>query len=200
MLVGLQGSGKTTTVAKLARYLKKDKKRSPYLVPADVYRPAAIEQLKILGQELELPVYDSNPENSPVAICQQALEEAKKKFCDLLLIDTAGRLHIDEELMHELTAIKDAVRPHQILFVADSMTGQDAVNQALGFDGKLDLSRNHSDQARRRRARRRCAVDPPDGRQADPVFRHRRKARRSRTVLSRTAWPRESSAWATCSR
>ena len=140
MLVGLQGSGKTTTLAKLARHLKKDKKRSPYLVPADIYRPAAIEQLKILGKELELPVYDSNPENSPVAICRQALDEAKKKFCDVLLIDTAGRLHIDEELMQELTAIKDAVRPHQILFVADSMTGQDAVNQALGFDGKLDLS------------------------------------------------------------
>jgi len=140
MLVGLQGSGKTTTLAKLARHLRKDKKRSPYLVPADIYRPAAIEQLKILGKELELPVYDSNPENSPVAICRQALDEAKKKFYDVLLIDTAGRLHIDEELMHELTAIKDAVRPHQILFVADSMTGQDAVNQALGFDDKLDLS------------------------------------------------------------
>jgi len=140
MLVGLQGSGKTTTVAKLARYLKKEKKRSPYLVPADVYRPAAIEQLKILAGELQLPVYDANPEKSPVAICQQALEEAKRKFCDRLLIDTAGRLHIDEELMQELSAIKDAVRPHQILFVADSMTGQDAVNQAIGFDGKLGLS------------------------------------------------------------
>ena len=140
MLVGLQGSGKTTTVAKLARYLKNEKKRSPYLVPADIYRPAAIEQLKILGKELELPVYDSNPENSPVAICRQALEEAKKKFCDVLLVDTAGRLHIDEELMQELSAIKDTVKPHQILFVADSMTGQDAVNQALGFDGKLGIS------------------------------------------------------------
>ncbi|HEY7217060.1 MAG TPA: signal recognition particle protein [Candidatus Binatia bacterium] len=140
MLVGLQGSGKTTTVAKLARYLKKDKKRTPYLVPADIYRPAAIEQLKILGRELELPVHDSKPENSPVTICRQALDEAKRKLCDVLLVDTAGRLHIDDELMQELAAIKDAVRPHQILFVADSMTGQDAVNQALGFDGKLDLS------------------------------------------------------------
>jgi signal recognition particle subunit SRP54 len=140
MLVGLQGSGKTTTVAKLARYLKNEKKRSPYLVPADIYRPAAIEQLKILGKELELPVHDSNPETSPVVICRQALEEAKKKFCDVLLIDTAGRLHIDDELMQELSAIKDAVKPHQILFVADSMTGQDAVNQALGFDGKLGVS------------------------------------------------------------
>jgi len=140
MLVGLQGSGKTTTVAKLARYLKKEKQRNPYLVSADVYRPAAIDQLKILGKELDLPVYDSNPTTSPVAICRQALEEAKRKLCDVLLIDTAGRLHIDEELMQELSAIKDAVRPHQILFVADSMTGQDAVNQAMGFDSKLALS------------------------------------------------------------
>jgi len=140
MLVGLQGSGKTTTLAKLARYLKKEKKRAPYLVPADIYRPAAIEQLKILGNELELPVHDSDPQLSAVAICQRALQEAKRKFCDVMLIDTAGRLHIDAELMDELGAIKDAVRPHQILFVADSMTGQDAVNQALGFDSRLDLS------------------------------------------------------------
>jgi signal recognition particle subunit SRP54 len=140
MLVGLQGSGKTTTLAKLARHLRKDHKRSPYLVPADIYRPAAIEQLKILGQELELPVHNSNPELSPVVLCQQALEEAKKRFCDVLLIDTAGRLHIDEELMQELLSIKDAVRPHQILFVADAMTGQDAVNQASGFDSQLGLT------------------------------------------------------------
>jgi signal recognition particle subunit SRP54 len=140
MLVGLQGSGKTTTLAKLARHLKKDEKRTPYLVPADVYRPAAIEQLKILGAEIELPVYDSNPQSSPVAICKQALEEAKKRFCDILLIDTAGRLHIDEELMRELQQIKGAVNPHQVLFVADSMTGQDAVNQAIGFDQQLGVS------------------------------------------------------------
>jgi signal recognition particle subunit SRP54 len=140
MLVGLQGSGKTTTLAKLARHLKRDQKRTPYLVPADVYRPAAIEQLKILGAEVELPVYDSNPQSSPVAICKQALDEAKKRFCDLLLIDTAGRLHIDEDLMHELQLIKGAVSPHQILFVADAMTGQDAVNQAIGFDQQLGIS------------------------------------------------------------
>lgn len=140
MLVGLQGSGKTTTLAKLARYLKRDKKRSPYLVPADVYRPAAIEQLKILGSELDLPVHDSNTQTTPVEICKQALVEAKKRFCDLLLIDTAGRLHIDDELMEELTEIKAAVNPHQILFVADAMTGQDAVNQAMGFDRQLDFT------------------------------------------------------------
>jgi signal recognition particle subunit SRP54 len=140
MLVGLQGSGKTTTLAKLAKHLKKDQKRTPYLVPADVYRPAAIEQLKILGAEIELPVYDSNPQTSPVAICKQALDEAKRRFCDLLLIDTAGRLHIDQELMQELKLIKSAVTPHQILFVADAMTGQDAVNQAIGFDQELGVS------------------------------------------------------------
>ena len=140
MLVGLQGSGKTTTLAKLARHLKKDKKRSPYLVSADVYRPAAIEQLKILGREIDLPVHDSDPDVSPILLCQQALDAAKKRFCDVLLIDTAGRLHIDDELMQELTAIKSAVKPHHILFVADAMTGQDAVNQAMGFDGKLNLT------------------------------------------------------------
>lgn len=140
MLVGLQGSGKTTTLAKLAQHLRKDKKRSPYLVPADIYRPAAIDQLKILGRELELPVHDSDPGISPVVLCQQALEAAKQRFCDVLLIDTAGRLHIDEELMQELSSIKNTVSPHQILFVADAMTGQDAVNQAIGFDGKLGLT------------------------------------------------------------
>ena len=140
MLVGLQGSGKTTTLAKLARHLTRNQKRTPYLVPADVYRPAAIEQLKILGAEIQLPVYDSNPQISPVTICKQALDEAKKRFCDLLLIDTAGRLHIDEELMQELKLIKTAVNPHQILFVADAMTGQDAVNQAIGFDQQLGVS------------------------------------------------------------
>ncbi len=140
MLVGLQGSGKTTTLAKLARYLNREKKRSPYLVSADIYRPAAIEQLKILGQELNIPVHDTSLEKSPVLICQEAWAEAKRQFCDLLLIDTAGRLHIDEELMQELKSIKEALRPHHILFVADAMTGQDAVNQAQGFNEWLDFT------------------------------------------------------------
>ncbi len=140
MLVGLQGSGKTTTLAKLARYLKRDKKKSPYLISADIYRPAAIDQLRILGCELELPVYDADTHTTPVVLCQRALEEAKRRFCDTLLIDTAGRLHIDDELMQELAAIKASVPPHHILFVADAMTGQDAVNQALGFDQQLGLT------------------------------------------------------------
>jgi len=140
MLVGLQGSGKTTTLAKLGLYFQREKKRKAYLVSADIYRPAAIEQLKILGQELNIPVHDTSLEKSPVLICQEALAEAKRQFSDLLLIDTAGRLHIDDALMQELKAIKQALQPHHILLVADAMTGQDAVNQAQGFNEWLDFT------------------------------------------------------------
>ncbi|MGH7833906.1 MAG: signal recognition particle protein, partial [Candidatus Binatia bacterium] len=140
MLVGLQGSGKTTTAAKLAHYLKREKKRNPYLVPADVYRPAAIDQLKILGSNLNIPVHPSTADQSPVAICKQALQEARSRFHDTLLIDTAGRLHIAEELMQEVMAIKQAVQPHHILMVADAMTGQDAVNQAQGFNDRIEIT------------------------------------------------------------
>jgi len=140
MLVGLQGSGKTTTLAKLALHLKREKKRNPYLVSADIYRPAAIEQLKILGRELDIPVHDTHPETPPVVICQESLEEAKRHLCDILLIDTAGRLHIDDELMQELKSIKEALHPYHILLVADAMTGQDAVNQAQGFNDWLDVT------------------------------------------------------------
>lgn len=140
MLVGLQGSGKTTTLAKLARYLHREKKRKPYLVSADVYRPAAIEQLGILGRELDLPVHPSKPEKRPLEICREAWEEAKSQLCDLLLVDTAGRLHIDDELMQELKSIKEALEPRHILLVADAMTGQDAVRQAQGFNQWLDLT------------------------------------------------------------
>ncbi|MEE9549582.1 MAG: signal recognition particle protein [Candidatus Binatia bacterium] len=140
LLAGLQGSGKTTTAAKLALYLKKEKKRTPYLVSADVYRPAAIEQLKILAGEIEIPVHGSNPETPPVAICQEALAEARRQRLDLLLIDTAGRLHVDTELMNELQSIQGALQPHQVLLVADSMTGQVAVNLAQSFDQWLNLT------------------------------------------------------------
>ncbi len=140
LLVGLQGSGKTTTIAKLAGYLKKEKKRTPYLVPADVHRPAAIEQLKVLAGELNVPVYDSNPDTPPVVICREALEEARKHICDLVLIDTAGRLHIDTELMNELKEIQGSLTPHHILLVVDAMTGQDAVNQAQQFNESVDLT------------------------------------------------------------
>jgi signal recognition particle subunit SRP54 len=138
MLVGLQGSGKTTTTGKLAVYLRK-KGRKPYLVPADIYRPAAIEQLNKLGDQLSVPVFPSNKEMDPVKICQEARTAAHRELCDTLLIDTAGRLHIDEELMTELCRIKDAVKPSDILLVADAMTGQDAVNIAESFNNTLDI-------------------------------------------------------------
>jgi signal recognition particle subunit SRP54 len=139
MLVGLQGSGKTTSCGKLALFLQK-KKRSPFLVPADVYRPAAIEQLKILGNQIGIPVFDTDPGADPVEICRQAVRYAERNGYDTVLLDTAGRLHIDEELMEELRRIKEAVDPADILLVADAMTGQDAVNVANAFHKKLSLT------------------------------------------------------------
>ena len=140
MIVGLQGGGKTTTVAKLARYLKTQRARSPYLVPADVYRPAAVEQLTTLGAQVGVPVHPTPPGADPVEVCRAAREAAKNQACDVVLIDTAGRLHIDDELMQELERIRAAVEPHQTLLVVDAMTGQDAVNVASGFHGRLSLS------------------------------------------------------------
>ncbi|HDM09461.1 MAG: signal recognition particle protein [Deltaproteobacteria bacterium] len=139
MLVGLQGSGKTTTAAKLAALMKK-KGRHPYLVPADVYRPAAIEQLKKLGQQISVPVHDADSSHKPEDICIEARMAAGGQGSDLLIIDTAGRLHIDEALMEELVRIKDKMLPQEILLVADAMTGQDAVNVAKRFNEVLDIS------------------------------------------------------------
>jgi signal recognition particle subunit SRP54 len=139
MLVGLQGSGKTTSCGKLALFLQK-KKRTPFLVPADVYRPAAIEQLKVLGSQIGIPVFDSDPGADPVEICREAVRYAELNGYDTVLLDTAGRLHIDEELMEELRGIKTAVDPADILLVADAMTGQDAVNVAKAFHQKLSLT------------------------------------------------------------
>jgi signal recognition particle subunit SRP54 len=138
MLVGLQGSGKTTTAGKLARKLRKDG-RKPFLVPMDVYRPAAIDQLQKLGGELDVPVFPSTPEMDPVEIGRQARETAASHGADLLLLDTAGRLHVDAELMDELVRIRDVVNPADILLVADAMTGQDAVNIAKSLDQTLDI-------------------------------------------------------------
>jgi signal recognition particle subunit SRP54 len=138
MLVGLQGSGKTTTAGKLAVFLRK-KGRRPYLVPADIYRPAAIDQLHRLGEQLDVPVFPSSLEMDPVQICQEARRTAHQEGCDTLLLDTAGRLHIDEALMAELFRIKATVKPSDILLVADAMTGQDAVNIAKSFDKTLDI-------------------------------------------------------------
>lgn len=138
MLTGLQGAGKTTTAGKLAVYLRKQGK-NPYLVPADIYRPAAIDQLKTVARQIGVPVFDSDPEMSPVDICSKARIAAQQQGCDTLILDTAGRLHIDEELMDELVRIKKAVNPSDILLVADAMTGQDAVNIAGAFNDALDI-------------------------------------------------------------
>ena len=139
MLAGLQGSGKTTTAAKLAKSLK-SKGRRPYLVPADVYRPAAIDQLMILGESIGVEVHPSESSQNPVAICRNALIAAGEKNLNTVIIDTAGRLHIDQELMEELRQIKVQTEPAEILFVADAMTGQDAVTVAEKFKNDLDLT------------------------------------------------------------
>jgi len=139
MLVGLQGSGKTTTCGKLARYLKGERRR-PLMVPADVYRPAAIEQLKTLGRQLSLEVFPSRADQDPVDICSEAMKYAGLSGLDTVIIDTAGRLQIDDYLMNELVRIKEAVQPREILFVADAMTGQEAVNVATGFNDRLDIT------------------------------------------------------------
>ena len=138
MLVGLHGCGKTTTTGKLARYFQEKKKR-PYLVPADVYRPAAIDQLQRLGQELKVDFYRPDPSQKPLDICAKAREIAFKQGHDLMLIDTAGRLHIDEALMLELREIKAHIKPKEVLLVADAMTGQDAVTIAKSFSERLGI-------------------------------------------------------------
>ncbi len=140
MLVGLQGSGKTTTAGKIANFLRNKYKRSPLLVPADVYRPAAIQQLEKIAKELNIISFPSTTKDDPVKIATDSINFALKHSCDTILIDTAGRLHIDEKLMNELVNIKKAVNPTEILFVADSMTGQEAVNIAKEFDEKIDIT------------------------------------------------------------
>ncbi|MDR3074042.1 MAG: signal recognition particle protein [Deltaproteobacteria bacterium] len=139
MMVGLQGSGKTTSTAKIAGKLR-DGNHRPYLVPVDVYRPAAIDQLTMLARQLDMPVYPSSPDMNPVDIAVDAVKKAEEAGCDVLLLDTAGRLHIDSELMRELAAIKAKTAPAEILFVADAMTGQDAVTVAEAFNNELAVT------------------------------------------------------------
>ncbi|MHB8764516.1 MAG: signal recognition particle protein [Deferrisomatales bacterium] len=140
LLVGLQGSGKTTSAGKLALHLKRAHRRRPFLVPADVYRPAAIEQLRKVAAELGFPAFASDPSDDPVEICRKAREEARRAGCDTLIVDTAGRLHVDEALMEELRRIAALLEPREVLLVADAMTGQDAVNVAREFDRSLNLT------------------------------------------------------------
>jgi signal recognition particle subunit SRP54 len=139
LIAGLQGSGKTTFSGKLANYLKGKKGRSPLLVACDVYRPAAIEQLKILGSQIDVPVFTQDDSKEPVKIAKEALKHAKQHGFNIVIIDTAGRLAVDQQMMDEIAAIKKAVEPQEILFVVDAMTGQDAVNTAKAFNERLDF-------------------------------------------------------------
>lgn len=138
LMVGLQGTGKTTTCGKLAVYLKKNGKK-PMLCACDIYRPAAIDQLEVVGKAADVPVYTDRNSKSPEDIARAARKEAEKKGCNVLIVDTAGRLQIDEELMEELARLKKEVKPHEILLVVDALTGQDAVNAAEGFNEKLGI-------------------------------------------------------------
>ena len=139
LIAGLQGSGKTTFSAKLANYLKRKKGKQVLLVAGDVYRPAAIDQLKVLGQQVEVEVYSEDGNKNPVEIAQHAIEHAKAQNKNVVIIDTAGRLAVDEEMMNEIAKIKETVKPHETLFVVDAMTGQDAVNTAKAFNDRLDF-------------------------------------------------------------
>ncbi|WP_400163413.1 signal recognition particle protein [Brevibacillus sp. TJ4] len=139
MMAGLQGAGKTTTTGKLAKYLQKQN-RKPLMVAADIYRPAAIKQLQVLGEQLNVPVFSLGDQVSPVEIARQAIEHAKENHLDVVLLDTAGRLHIDEALMEELRQVREVAKPEEILLVVDAMTGQDAVNVAESFNSQLELT------------------------------------------------------------
>ena len=140
LMSGLQGSGKTTFSGKLARMLKAKKSRRPLLVACDVYRPAAIEQLRVLAEQINVPMYSETDVKDPVAIARHAIQEAKAKGYDTVIVDTAGRLAVDEQMMNEIASIKEAIQPNEILFVVDAMTGQDAVNTAKEFNDRLDFT------------------------------------------------------------
>ena len=194
MLVGLQGAGKTTNGAKLAAYMRKQGKR-PLLAACDIYRPAAIKQLETVGKQLDIPVFQMGTTN-PVDIAKAAVEHAKKHGNDLVFLDTAGRLHIDEELMQELQNIRDEVEPSEILLVVDAMTGQDAVNAANAFNDALGvtgvmLTKLDGD------ARGGAALSIKAS-TSNSSASARSSIRSSRSTP--TVWPRVSSAWAMCSR
>src|SRR5699024_6900641 len=140
MMVGLQGAGKTTTTGKLANLLRKQHNRKPLLVACDVYRPAAIQQLQTLGEQLDMLVFEQGTDVNPVDIAKDSIDYAKEHHHDYVLIDSAGRLHVDDDLMNELSDINDTLNPEEIFLVVDSMTGQDAVNVAESFNEKLDVS------------------------------------------------------------
>ncbi len=185
MLVGLQGSGKTTTAGKIANRLKQRDRKKVLLASLDVQRPAAQEQLAVLGRQIGVTSLPVVPGENPVAITRRALETARTQGYDVVIYDTAGRLHINEELMLEVAAVGDVARPHQSLLVADAMTGQDAVNLAKAFSERASITGIVLDPGRRRCPRRGGIVDAPDHRQTDRLYRHRRADRRAGTVSSR---------------
>lgn len=140
LMSGLQGSGKTTFTGKLGNYLKTKQHKKPLLAACDIYRPAAIEQLHVLGEQLNIPVYSEKENKNPITIAKNAIQKATEEGCDVVIIDTAGRLAVDEVMMNEIASIKEAIRPDEILFVVDAMTGQDAVNTAKEFNDRLDFN------------------------------------------------------------
>ena len=168
LMSGLQGSGKTTFSGKLAKMLKSKKGKRPLLVACDVYRPAAIEQLKVLGEQIDVPVYTEEDSKDPVSISANAVKYAKENHFDLVIVDTAGRLAIDEQMMNEIEAIKKKINPTETLFVVDSMTGQDAVNTAKEFNDRLDFDG--------------VVLYPHRSRQAHQICRNRRKTRSHRLL------------------
>ena len=202
-MAGLQGSGKTTTSGKLANWLKKGGHR-PMLVSVDVYRPAAREQLKVVANAIKAQIYEGKVEEANTATVERLVKEARREAvnygCDVLIVDTAGRLHIDEQLMDEMQSLKKLLNPQEILFVADAMTGQDAVQLGRRVPQEADAHRRRPHQDGRRRSRRRGALHPQRHGAADQVHRHRRKVRRAGAVPSRPHRRRASSAWATSSR
>ena len=196
LMSGLQGSGKTTMSGKLALMLKNKKHRRPLLAACDVYRPAAIDQLTVLGEQIDVPVYKEEGNKNPIEIAQNAIKEAKAKNYDVVIVDTAGRLAVDEQMMQEIAAIKEAVNPDQILFVVDSMTGQDAVNTAKEFNDRLDfdgvvLTKLDGDTRGGAAISIRSVVDKPI------KFVGTGELSTALTFSTPPVWPTVSSAWAT---
>ena len=189
MMVGLQGAGKTTNAAKLANFLRGKKSRRPLLVACDVYRPAAIKQLEVVGAQLDIPVFQMG-QIDPVTIAKEAVAHAKKHGNDLVFLDTAGRLHVDEELMDELRNIKAAVNPNEILLVVDAMIGQDAVNAASAFDEALDITGVMLTTLRS------LSRPSPASPSSSSAWARSWTPLRSSTL---TGWPAASWAWAMCS-
>ena len=185
MMVGLQGSGKTTTTAKVARRLTERQTKKVLMASLDVRRPAAMEQLTVLGRETGIDTLPVVEGQQPPQIAKRALEAARLGGYDVLMLDTAGRTTLDDEMMSEAAEVKRAAKPHEVLLVADALTGQDAVNLARAFDERVGAHRHRAHPRRRRWPRRRRAVDARGHRPADQVARHRRETRRARGIRRR---------------